>query len=1032
MNRCLRTLVLLALATGVASLNLLLVPAARAQAPTVTTLPASGVTATNATLSGTVNPNGLVTTAYFQYGLDTNYGDIGDFTVLPATNATLTMPSFVVTAITGAAGSLWTQSSAPIASWYSIASSADGTHLAAVIFSGGIYTSTNSGLTWTQSSAPSTNLWSSITSSADGMRLAAGIRGGGIYTSTNSGVTWTQSSAPSNYWLSIASSADGTRLAAVEQYIWTSTDGGLTWTRSSAPLNDWWQSIASSADGTRLAAASGISDANGHSAGAIFTSTNGGLTWTWNAPGTDWQSIASSADGMNLAAVGGIEINGDVGPYLAVGIYTSSNFGLTWTQSSAPSTSWQSIASSADGTQLAAVVYGGGIYASTNSGVTWIQSSAPSTSWQSIVPSADGTQLAAVVNGGGIYTSTGGLSGLLPGTMYHYRLVGLNSAGTALGADMTFTTPVGAPTATTLPASGVTATNATLNATVNTGGLDTAEFFEYGMDTNYGSYTTLNSLAATNTTLSLSTLASLAPGTTYHFQIVGFNSKGIGLGGDSTFTTPPLPSAVTTLPASSITASNATLNGTVNPGNGATTAYFQYGLGTNYGNLNYGNVGPFTALPAGTSTLNLSNSVADIISGAAGSQWTQSSAPISGWQAIASSADGTRLAVVILGGGIYTSTDGGVAWTQSSAPGTNYWQSVATSADGTRLAAVDGNPGYIWTSTDGGVTWTQSSAPSAYWQAIASSADGTRLAAVVAFGGGIYTSTNSGLSWTQSSAPSTYWSSIASSADGTHLAAVDCSPGYIWTSSDGGATWTQSSAPSTSWSSIASSSDGSRLVAVDGFYNTANNPGYIWTSTNRALTWTQSSAPSAYWNSIASSADGMRLAAVVDYGGIYTSTDGGLTWTQSGAPSEGWYSIASSADGSRLAAVVYFGGIYTSTGALSGLTPNTTYHYRLVGRNSAGTTLGADMSFTTAPPAANPFTLSGSEPLGVGGKGSFQLRFTNISGLSFTVLTSTNLQLPLSNWSVLGTPVETPPGQYQFTDPQSTNHPQSFYRVRSP
>ena len=49
-----------------------------------------------------------------------------------------------------------------------------------------------------------------------------------------------------------------------------------------------------------------------------------------------------------------------------------------------------------------------------------------------------------------------------------------------------------------------------------------------------------------------------------------------------------------------------------------------------------------------------------------------------------------------------------------------------------------------------------------------------------------------------------------------------------------------------------------------------------------------------------------------------------------------------------------------------------------------------------------------------------------------TVLATTNLLLPLTNWTVLGTVTDNPPGQFQFSDPQATNHPLRFYRVRSP
>jgi alpha-tubulin suppressor-like RCC1 family protein len=64
--------------------------------------------------------------------------------------------------------------------------------------------------------------------------------------------------------------------------------------------------------------------------------------------------------------------------------------------------------------------------------------------------------------------------------------------------------------------------------------------------------------------------------------------------------------------------------------------------------------------------------------------------------------------------------------------------------------------------------------------------------------------------------------------------------------------------------------------------------------------------------------------------------------------------------------------------------------------------------------------------------GSFQFAFTNTPGAFFGVLATTNPAMPLSNWTTLGAATEVSPGQFQFTDPQATNTPQRFYRVRSP
>ena len=64
--------------------------------------------------------------------------------------------------------------------------------------------------------------------------------------------------------------------------------------------------------------------------------------------------------------------------------------------------------------------------------------------------------------------------------------------------------------------------------------------------------------------------------------------------------------------------------------------------------------------------------------------------------------------------------------------------------------------------------------------------------------------------------------------------------------------------------------------------------------------------------------------------------------------------------------------------------------------------------------------------------GAYQFTFTNALPTSFTVLASTNITLPTSNWTALGAAALVSPGVYQFTDTQSTNFPRRFYQVRSP
>ena len=79
-------------------------------------------------------------------------------------------------------------------------------------------------------------------------------------------------------------------------------------------------------------------------------------------------------------------------------------------------------------------------------------------------------------------------------------------------------------------------------------------------------------------------------------------------------------------------------------------------------------------------------------------------------------------------------------------------------------------------------------------------------------------------------------------------------------------------------------------------------------------------------------------------------------------------------------------------------------------------------------PFRPPPTITAAEKLS---DGSFRFCFSNSVGSTFGVLASTNVSLPLSNWTALGGVTEISPGQFQFTDPQATNGPQRFYRVRA-
>ncbi|MDO8507181.1 MAG: DUF2341 domain-containing protein [bacterium] len=136
------------------------------------------------------------------------------------------------------------------------------------------------------------------------------------------------------------------------------------------------------------------------------------------------------------------------------------------------------------------------------------------------------------------------------------------------------------------------------------------------------------------------------------------------------------------------------------------------------------------------------------------------------WRGVASSSDGTKLAAVVNGGQIYTSTDSGATWTPRDS--SRAWWNITSSSDGTKLAATVNN-GQIYTSTDSGATWTPRES-SRGWDAMSSSSDGTKLAAAV-WGGQIYISTDSGATWA-ARASSQNWASVSLSSDGTKIVAT--------------------------------------------------------------------------------------------------------------------------------------------------------------------------------------------------------------------------------------------------------------------
>jgi hypothetical protein len=182
-------------------------------------------------------------------------------------------------------GATWTDvtagKSAAAQSWVDLAADSTVTHLVAITAYADIWTSTDSGATWTnrtQETAASGQDWQAVASDATGTHLVAvcqesvatagGLYGGDIWTSSDSGGTWTNrttgTAASGHEWAGVASDSTGAHLVAASAHgrgndIWTSADSGITWTNDTAGTDasgQQWVAVASNTNGTHFAAVS--------------------------------------------------------------------------------------------------------------------------------------------------------------------------------------------------------------------------------------------------------------------------------------------------------------------------------------------------------------------------------------------------------------------------------------------------------------------------------------------------------------------------------------------------------------------------------------------------------------------------------------------------------------------------------------------------------------------------------------------------------------------------------------------------------
>ena len=542
------------------------------------------------------------------------------------------------------------------------------------------------------------------------------------------------------------------------------------------------------------------------------------------------------------------------------------------------------------------------------------------------------------------------VSGLIPNTTYHYRVKGVNTAGTTYGGDLTFTTPKSAPVVTTDSAGSVTDNSATLNGTVNASNESATVTFEYGTSLSYGTTVaaTPSSLTGSTDTAVSYALSGLLPNTTYHYRVIAVNGTGTTNGSDITFKTAAIVSTVATGATDDITASSVTFNGTVNANNASTVVTFEYGIDTSYGNSATAAQSPVT----GTTATAVSGTITGLIPGtiyhyrvkgvnAAGTTYgddasftTPKSAPIVTTDDAGSVTDNS----VTLNGIVNASNESTTVTFEYGTDATSYGATVAA-AQSPVSGSTDTAVSYSLTGLIPNTTY--------HYRVVAENGTGTTNGSDIFFTTTAIVSTVATGATSDNTASSVTLNGTvnANNADTvvTFEYGTDTSYGKSVTAAQSPVTGTTDTAVSASVSGLLANttyhyrvkgvSAAGAATGDDATFKTAAGAPTAATIAASSITSTGATINGTINDSGANTTVTFDYGTVVGYGNNVAATPGSVS------------AGAGSTD------VSY---------SLTGLIPNTTYYYRVNAENSEGTTNGSGLTFKTSAVAATSATGSSS------------------------------------------------------------------------
>ncbi len=535
-------------------------------------------------------------------------------------------------------------------------------------------------------------------------------------------------------------------------------------------------------------------------------------------------------------------------------------------------------------------------------------------------------------SGKGGFTSQ--IIGLTPGATYHVRAYAANANGTAYGSDLSFTEGSEPPTVSTAQVTNITAGTAQGGGNVSSDGgtTVTARGVCWGANPN-PSLADNHTSDGAGTGVFTSRLTDLDPGKVYHVRAYAANGNGTAYGSDLSFTTGSLTPTVSTAPATHISSTTAQSGGNVSSDGGATvtargvcwsdssnptTADSHTFDGQGTGSFN----SDITGLTPGA-TYHVRAYAANANGTAYGKDLTfteGSEAPTVSTIAITNITPTTARSegnVTSDGGAAVTSR--GVCWSDSPNP---------TTADS---HTFDGQGTGSFNSDITGLT----PGATCHVRAYAVNANGTAYGKNLTF-------TSGSLAPTVSTAPATHITPTTAQSGGDVAddgGAKVSARGACWSTNPNPALPDAHTIDGTGTGGFTSRIEGLTPGAtyhVRAYATNANGTAY-----GRDLAFTEESEPPTV-----STASITHITATTALGGGTVVDNGGASVTVRGVC---WSTVPNptvpgkhTEDGE---------GVGSFTSSIEGLIPNTTYHIRAYATNAAGTGYGADIPFTTSPPA---------------------------------------------------------------------------------